>query len=53
MKKITVLLIVLLVTGAMTATAVGDKVRGEKGQGQTHQFQERNTDQGTPAYCAP
>ena len=53
MKKVALLLFVLLVTVTVTATAAGDKVRGEKGEGQTRQMQERNTDQGTPAYCAP
>jgi hypothetical protein len=53
MKKIALILFILLITVAMSATAVGDKVRGEKGEGQTHQVQERNTDEGTPSYCAP
>ena len=50
MRKIAVVLFVLMITAAMTASAVGDKVRGEKGEGQTHQVQERNTDKGTPLF---
>ena len=50
MKKILVILFVLLITVAMTASAGGDKVRGEKGAGEVWQEQIRNTDEGTPSF---
>ena len=50
MKKILVILIILLSTAAMTASAAGDKNRGEEGTGKVCQEQVRNTDEGTPAF---
>jgi len=50
MKKILVILFVLLITAAMTASAGGDKVRGEKGTGEVNQEQVRNTEEGTPVF---
>ena len=50
MKKIVFILFVLLITAAMTASAGGDKNRGEKGTGEVHQEQVRNTEECTPAF---
>jgi hypothetical protein len=50
MKKIVLILFVLLITAAMTASAEGDKKRGEKGTGEVWQEQVRNTEEGTPAF---
>lgn len=50
MKKILAILFVLLITAAMTASAGGDKVRGDRGTGEVHQEQVRNTEEGTPAF---
>jgi hypothetical protein len=50
MKKIGLILFILLITVAMAASAGGDKVRGERGTGEVHQEQVRNTEEGTPAF---
>jgi hypothetical protein len=50
MKKIALILCVLLITIAATASAGGDKNRGERGTGDVHQVQVRNSEKGTPAF---
>jgi hypothetical protein len=50
MKKIALILFILLIIVAMTASAGGDKNRGKKGTGEVHQIQVRNTEEGTPAF---
>jgi len=50
MRKIVLILFILLITVAMSASAGGDKNRGEKGTGGVHQEQVRNTEEGTPAF---
>jgi hypothetical protein len=50
MKKIVLILLVLLVTAAMTASAGGGKTRGDRGAGEVHQEQVRNTEEGRPAF---
>jgi hypothetical protein len=50
MKKIALILFILLITVAMTASAGGDKNRGKKGTGEVRQIQVRNTEEGTPAF---
>jgi hypothetical protein len=50
MRKIVLILSILLITVAMTASAGGDKNRGEKGTGGVHQVQVRNSEEGSPAF---
>jgi hypothetical protein len=50
MKKIGLILFILLATVAMTVSAGGDKNRGDRGTGEVHQEQVRNTDEGTPVF---
>jgi len=50
MKKIVLILFILLITVAMTASAGGDKNRGDKGKGSVHQVQVRNSEEGTPSF---
>ena len=50
MKKILAILFVLLITVATTASAGGDKVRGDRGSGEVNQEQVRNTEEGSPAF---
>jgi len=50
MKKIVLILSILLITVAMTASAGGDKNRGERGTGEVNQVQVRDTEEGTPAF---
>ena len=50
MKRILSILFVLLITAATTASAGGDKVRGDRGTGAVHQEQVRNSEEGTPAF---
>jgi len=50
MRKIVLILFILLITVAMTASAGGDKNRGKKGAGTVQQEQVRNTEEGTPAF---
>lgn len=49
MKKIMPILLILLITAAATASAGGDKVRGERGRGEVNQVQARHSEEGTPA----
>jgi len=50
MRKISLILFILLITVTISASAGGDKNRGERGAGELHQEQLRNTDEGTPAF---
>ena len=50
MRKITLLLCILLATSAVTVSAAGGKNRGDRGTGEVHQEQVRNTEKGTPAF---